>query len=107
MPRLPPARCDPRLKYDTHCVQNVWRELSANTHFNINELAHNDVKVPSTLRGERRGERQRKGPVSKRQFGDKSSVIKHFGTIRATAEAGGGGLFDGRWVACLPILVVC
>lgn len=91
MPKLPRTRCDPELKYDTRCVQNVWRELTANTHFNINELSHNDVKVPSAQRGKRRGERQRKGPVSKRQFGDKSSVIKHFGAIRTTAEGGGWG----------------
>lgn len=50
MPELPRTRCDPKLMHDTRCVQNVWRELAGNTHFNINELSHNDVKAPSTQR---------------------------------------------------------
>lgn len=50
MPTPPRTRCDPRLMHDTRCVQNVWSELTGNTHFNINELPHNDVKVPSTQR---------------------------------------------------------
>lgn len=45
--------------------------------------------------GEGRGARGWKGPVSERQYGDKSSVIKHFGAIRTPAgggrEGGGGG----------------
>lgn len=39
---------DPKLTYDTCCVQNVWSVLTGNTHFNINELSDNDLKVPST-----------------------------------------------------------
>lgn len=42
------SRCDPKLMHDTCCVQNVWSELTGNTHFNINELPHNDVKVSTT-----------------------------------------------------------
>lgn len=89
MPGPPRSRCDLKLVHDTRCVRNVWRELNGNTHFNMNELSHNDLKVPLNAAGEWRGERERKGPVSKRQFGDKSSVIKRFGNLRTTAESGG------------------
>lgn len=93
--------------HDTRCVQNVWSELTGNTHFNINELAHNDVRAPSAQQDGGVGREKRKGPVSKRQFGDKSSVIKHFGGIWTTAEGGDRGLFDGWWVAWSPVLVIC
>lgn len=56
--------------------------------------SHNDVKAPSARRG---GGANGRPPVSRRQFGDKSSVIKHFGNIKTAAA--GGGLSDGGWVA--------
>lgn len=63
--------------------------------------SHNDAKVPSARRdaGPTDGP-----PVSPRQFGDKSSVIKHFGNIATAAGAGvGAGLLsDGRW----PLLLL-
>lgn len=34
-------------------------------------------------------------PVRPRQFGDKSSVIKHVGNMATAAAGGGGGLSDG------------
>lgn len=47
----------------THAAsENVWRELTANTHFNINELSHNDAKVPSAQRENGVGARERTGP---------------------------------------------
>lgn len=50
MPKPSQTRCHLKLMHDTRCVQNVWSELNGNTHFNINELSHNDAKVPSTQR---------------------------------------------------------
>lgn len=74
MPELPRSRCDPELKYDARCVQNVWRELTANTHFNINELSHNDVKVPSPLRSGGDGVGRGNGRA---QLANDSLVINH------------------------------
>lgn len=58
--------------HDTRCVQNVWSELSGNTHFNINELSHNDVKVPSTQRENGVGREN-----GRAQLANDSLVINH------------------------------
>lgn len=58
--------------HGTRCVQNVWSELTGNTHFNINELAHNDVKVPSTQ--QERGMGRENGSA---QLPNDSLVINH------------------------------
>lgn len=72
MPKLPRTRCDPKLMHDTRCVQNVWSELTGNTHFNINELSHNDVKVPSKQRGNGVGREN-----GRAQLANDSLVINH------------------------------
>lgn len=72
MPKWPRTRCDLKLMHGTRCVQNVWGELTGNTHFNINELAHNDVKVSSTQ--QERGVGRENGRA---QLPNDSLVINH------------------------------
>lgn len=64
--------------------------------------SHNDAKVPSAQRGAGPTDGP---PVSPAPFGDKSSVIKHFGNI-ATAAAAAGAVSDGRWAARSPLLLL-
>lgn len=57
------------------------------------------LKVPSTQQGYGMWSKNEKGPVNEWQFGDKSSVIKHFGIIWTTAEGGIGDRGAVRWYA--------
>lgn len=72
MPKDPRTRWDPKLTHDTCCVQNVWSEFTGDTHFNINELSHNDVKVPSTQRDSGVGSEN-----GRAQLANDSLVINH------------------------------